>query len=101
MQSLAARTSLIMNRYIGFLATHERYFFGLDTLPLWLGISVYVLFWPGAWLTPETRVASAIEGTETAAGDQTSVPSATDLAAEPKESTLTPGGAQHGVAQGQ
>jgi len=41
----------------GYLATHERYFLGLDTLPLFLGVSVYVWFWPGKYLTPETRVA--------------------------------------------
>ena len=44
-------------RYIGYLATHERYFLGLDTLPLLIGISTYMFFWPGRYLTPESRVA--------------------------------------------
>lgn len=43
-------------RYVGFLATHEGYVMGLDTLPLFLGIMVYTVFWPPAILTPETRV---------------------------------------------
>lgn len=43
-------------RYIGYLATHERYFLGLDTLPLFLGILTYTYFWPGRYITPETRV---------------------------------------------
>ena len=37
-------------RYIGYLATHERFFLGLDTLPLFLGITVYTYFWPGRYL---------------------------------------------------
>ena len=42
-------------RYVGYLATHERFFLGLDTLPLFLGITTYTWFWPGKYLTPETR----------------------------------------------
>lgn len=30
---------------------------GLDTLPLYLGVTVYVWFWPGKYLTPETKIA--------------------------------------------
>lgn len=29
---------------------------GLDTLPLFLGILTYCYFWPGRYLTPETRI---------------------------------------------
>lgn len=43
-------------RYAGYLATHERYFLALDTLPLFLGIVVYTYFWPGRYLTKETKV---------------------------------------------
>lgn len=42
--------------YIGYLATHERFFLGLDTLPLLLGVATYVVFWPGRYLTPGSRV---------------------------------------------
>ncbi|CAD6568828.1 MAG: hypothetical protein TREMPRED_004789 [Tremellales sp. Tagirdzhanova-0007] len=42
--------------YIGYLATHERYFLGLDTLPLWLGITTFTYFWPGKYITPRSRV---------------------------------------------
>jgi hypothetical protein len=47
------------NRYIGYLATHERYFLGLDTLPLLVGISTYMFFWPGRYLTPESKIVAA------------------------------------------
>lgn len=40
----------MIGSYIGYLATHERYFLGLDTLPLLLGILVYCYFWPGRYL---------------------------------------------------
>ncbi|ORX36045.1 putative integral to membrane protein [Kockovaella imperatae] len=50
------RTVELSEGYIGYLATHERFFLGLDTLPLFLGISTYVFFWPGKYITPETRI---------------------------------------------
>jgi len=50
------RTIELSQGYVGFLATHEAYVAGLDTLPLFLGIVVYCYFWPPAILTPETRV---------------------------------------------
>lgn len=50
------RTVELSQGYIGYLATHERYFLGLDTLPLWLGVSSFVWFWPGKYLTPESKV---------------------------------------------
>lgn len=50
------RTVELSQGYIGYLATHERFFLGLDTLPLWLGVTTFVLFWPGKYLTPESRI---------------------------------------------
>jgi hypothetical protein len=50
------RTVELSQGYIGYLATHERFFLGLDTLPLWLGVTTFVIFWPGKYLTPETRI---------------------------------------------
>jgi len=50
------RTVELSQGYIGYLATHERYFLGLDTLPLLLGITTYVFFWPGRYITPQSRV---------------------------------------------
>ena len=44
-----------MNRRDGFLATHEGYFYLLDALPLWIGMSLYALFWPMRFLNHETR----------------------------------------------
>lgn len=45
--------------YTGYLNTHEIYFSVLDTLPLFLAISIYVWFWPGKYLTEETRIIPA------------------------------------------
>jgi hypothetical protein len=49
------RTIELSQGYVGYLATHEGYVAGLDTLPLFLGIVVYTVFWPPAILTPATR----------------------------------------------
>ena len=37
---------------------------GLDTLPLLLGIAIYVPFWPGRYLTPATKVTPATHASE-------------------------------------
>ena len=29
---------------------------GLDTLPLLIGVATYILFWPGKYITPATKV---------------------------------------------
>ncbi|KZV81920.1 RTA1-like protein [Exidia glandulosa HHB12029] len=43
--------------YAGHLATTESYFYALDTLPLFVAISVFVVFWPGRWIvSPEARL---------------------------------------------
>jgi hypothetical protein len=34
----------------GHLATSEGFFYGLDTLPLFVAIAVYVFFWPGRFI---------------------------------------------------
>ncbi|ADV20937.1 integral membrane protein [Cryptococcus gattii Ru294] len=44
------RTVELSQGYVGYLAIHERYFLGLDCLPLLLGIATYVFFWPGRYL---------------------------------------------------
>lgn len=38
----------------GYLMTHEIWFYVLDTLPLFIGISVYVPFWPSKYLVIKT-----------------------------------------------
>ncbi|WVR05957.1 hypothetical protein IAU60_002984 [Kwoniella sp. DSM 27419] len=67
------RTVELSQGYIGYLATHERYYLGLDTLPLLLGIATYCYFWPGRYLhfPKKGRKASAtgsIVGDEAGAG---------------------------------
>lgn len=59
------RTVELSQGYIGYLATHERYFLGLDTLPLWLGICSYTFIWPGKYITPESRIIKESPSAET------------------------------------
>lgn len=40
--------------YQGHLATTEAFFYGLDTLPLFLAISIYTPFWPGRFIRNES-----------------------------------------------
>jgi hypothetical protein len=42
--------------YVGYLATHEAFVFGLDTIPLWIGLVVYCWYWPPKILTAETAI---------------------------------------------
>ncbi|WVW82404.1 hypothetical protein I302_104411 [Kwoniella bestiolae CBS 10118] len=44
----------------GYLYTHEIFFFTLDCLPMGLTISTYVIFWPGRYLTDDTKVTPSI-----------------------------------------
>ncbi|TFK55933.1 RTA1-like protein [Heliocybe sulcata] len=44
------RTVELSEGYVGHLATTESYFYGLDTLPLFIAIAVYVPFWPGRFI---------------------------------------------------
>ncbi|KIY49274.1 RTA1-domain-containing protein [Fistulina hepatica ATCC 64428] len=61
------RTVELSQGYHGYLATTERYFYGLDTLPLFIAIAVYLPFWPGRFISPmcddrstrDTRVSAA------------------------------------------
>ncbi|KAJ7108401.1 RTA1 like protein-domain-containing protein [Mycena crocata] len=41
--------------YDGFLAYHEGYFYLLDSLPLWIAMSLYCLVWPPRFLIPHPR----------------------------------------------
>ncbi|KAI6044656.1 RTA1 like protein-domain-containing protein [Pisolithus marmoratus] len=40
----------------GYLMTHELWFYLLDTLPLVIGISVYIPFWPSKYLVAKTEL---------------------------------------------
>ncbi|KAJ7456164.1 RTA1 like protein-domain-containing protein [Mycena latifolia] len=41
--------------YNGFLATHEGYFYGFDSLPLWIAMSLYCFVWPTRFLSAHAR----------------------------------------------
>ncbi|KAJ7682609.1 RTA1-domain-containing protein [Mycena polygramma] len=53
------RVAELSQGYVGHLATTESYFYGLDTLPLFIAIAIYVFFWPGRIIgdgTPPTTI---------------------------------------------
>ncbi|WWC86354.1 uncharacterized protein L201_001227 [Kwoniella dendrophila CBS 6074] len=58
------RTVELSQGYIGYLATHEGYYLGFDTLALLLGIATYCYFWPGKYLhfAPKNQISSVENG---------------------------------------
>jgi RTA1 like protein len=59
----AYRTVELSEGYQGYLAIHEVYFFTLDTLPLFLGVAIYVAIWPGRFVpSPPRRNSSKANG---------------------------------------
>lgn len=65
------RTIELGEGYAGYLATHEVYFYTLDTLPLFIAISIFVPFWPGRFIREESSVVENVrqdkESTDSAA----------------------------------
>lgn len=49
------RTIELSQGFEGRLSTIEAFFYGLDTLPLFLAIVIYIPFWPGRFM-PSTNV---------------------------------------------
>ncbi|EGO01945.1 hypothetical protein SERLA73DRAFT_177602 [Serpula lacrymans var. lacrymans S7.3] len=49
------RVAELSQGFQGYLATTEAFFYGLDTLPLFIAISVYVPFWPAFFIPPVQR----------------------------------------------
>lgn len=56
------------------MATHEVFVLTLDTLPLLIGIAVYTWYWPGKYLTPETKIEnlSALQAAQEGHGENVS-----------------------------
>ena len=48
--------------YHGYLATTEGFFYGLDSLPLFVAIVVYVPFWPGRMIAGIDSLGQAGKG---------------------------------------
>ncbi|KAK0206445.1 RTA1-domain-containing protein [Desarmillaria ectypa] len=46
------RTIELSEGFEGQLATMESFFYGLDTLPLFIAVAIYVPFWPGRFIPP-------------------------------------------------
>ncbi|KAK0453525.1 RTA1-like protein [Armillaria borealis] len=46
------RTIELSQGFEGRLATMESFFYGLDTLPLFIAVAIYVPFWPGRFIPP-------------------------------------------------
>ncbi|KAJ7498736.1 RTA1-like protein [Mycena latifolia] len=58
------RVAELSQGYDGHLATTEPFFYALDTLPLFIAISTYVVCWPGRFIgdgTPPVKEASSID----------------------------------------
>ncbi|CAL1712149.1 unnamed protein product [Somion occarium] len=47
------RTIELSQGYLGSLSTTEGFFYGLDTLPLFVAVVVYVPFWPGRFIADD------------------------------------------------
>ncbi|KAF7355478.1 RTA1-domain-containing protein [Mycena sanguinolenta] len=61
------RVAELSQGFEGYLATTERFFYGLDTLPLFIAISIYVFFWPGRIIgngTPPTATSPVKESVD-------------------------------------
>jgi len=54
------RTIELSQGFEGRLSTIEAFFYGLDTLPLFLAIVIYIPFWPGRFM-PSTSVQPVLE----------------------------------------
>jgi hypothetical protein len=46
----------------GRLATSEPFFYGLDTLPLFIATAVYIPFWPGRFIREEANTVIEMSG---------------------------------------
>lgn len=53
----------------GPLATNEGAFYGLDTLPLFVAITIYVPFWPGRFI-PTPAIKTQLSGIEDKGGEE-------------------------------
>ncbi|GAA6062003.1 hypothetical protein JCM10212_006078 [Sporobolomyces blumeae] len=47
--------------YDGYIPTHEGYFWLLDALPLWLGMTLYSIVWPGRFIDGAQTVRSGFD----------------------------------------
>lgn len=57
------RTIELSQGFQGHLATTESFFYGLDTYPLFLAITIYVPFWPGRFI-PRDLIGEKVESGE-------------------------------------
>ncbi|KAJ7490393.1 RTA1-like protein [Mycena galericulata] len=53
------RVAELSQGFEGHLATSEPFFYGLDTLPLFIAVATYVVFWPGRYIGDGTPPAKA------------------------------------------
>jgi len=73
------RTIELSQGFEGPLTTSEAFFYGLDTLPLFIAIVVYIPFWPGRFIPPQTPIttdkeaphADSLDGAEVIQKDST------------------------------
>ncbi|KAI0651489.1 RTA-like protein [Trametes meyenii] len=63
------RVAELSQGYLGHLATTEAFFYGLDSLPLFVAVAVYTPFWPGRMIPGIDRLAKTGAGAVDADAD--------------------------------
>ncbi|KAH8088115.1 integral to membrane protein [Filobasidium floriforme] len=71
--------------YTGYLATHEIYIYLLDTLPLFLGVTTYIYFWPARYLRADTKVIKDEQDMSSVDHAATPIPDLTQTGERPVE----------------
>lgn len=68
------RTIELAQGYHGKLATSEGFFYGLDTLPLFIAIAIYLPFWPGRYIPEVVELKEMeMEAARNASSDKSTV----------------------------
>jgi hypothetical protein len=64
------RTVELSEGFAGHLATVEAYFYGLDTLPLFIAIAIFLPFWPGRFISKDSATSTAEEDQSGSSGSE-------------------------------
>ena len=67
------RTIELSEGYHGKLATTESYFYGLDTLPLFVAVVAFVPFWPGRFIPDSEEEMKRLRSWDASLGDGSTI----------------------------
>jgi hypothetical protein len=82
------RTIELSEGYVGFLSSHEVYFYVLDFVPLIVALLAYIPFWPGRFIphnAPNALINDAEEGKASPRARGSGEGTLNEQSAEPKE----------------